>query len=83
MTLRQWTHAVYANAVEEFKEAGLSLPAAIAKVDDLIRPRIPVALDPMAERILRAKQNAVSYARLEGMTGVKIGHKVKAGETPA
>lgn len=76
MTLRQWLSAVYANAIEEFKEAGLPLPAAIAKVDDLIRPRVPIEFDPMAERILRAKQNVASYARLEGMTGLKIGRKV-------
>jgi hypothetical protein len=79
MTFRQTIDTAYAIAVEELRDLGMSLYDATAKIDEIIRPRIPVEVDPMAERIHRAKQNVSAYARLSAATGAAIGRRrVKA-----
>lgn len=82
MTLRSFIDVAYAIAIEEFREVGLHLSDAIAKVDEIIRPVIPVEVDPMAERIVRAKQNVAAYLQLGAITGTRIGRR-KAKARPA
>lgn len=80
MTFRQLIDTAYAIAVEELRDVGLSLHEATARIDEIIRPKIPVWVDPMAERIVRAKQNVKAYLSLSATTGTRIGRrKAKAG----